>query len=74
MPRGCATLLQSQTAAHVRRLVSPLALRQFLLWLGSTNTATPEPEWKGYLLALALGTFSFVMTVVLHQQPWCALG
>ncbi len=57
---------------RVRRLVSPIVLRQFLLWLSSQGTTAPDPVWKGYLLAVAMGACAMGVTMVQHQQPWYA--
>ncbi len=54
-------------ASRSRRLVSPVVLRQYLLWLSDSSRAS----WQGYVLALALGGCGLCVAIIQHQQPWC---
>lgn len=56
-----------------RRLVSPFVLREYLRWLTSKGAEREgsKDEWKGFMLAVALGACSLLQALVNHQQPWC---
>ena len=51
----------------VVRLLSPLILRQLLLWLQASKAGDAPPVWQGWLLALALGSGGFFMSFLHHQ-------
>ncbi len=53
-----------------RRLVSPLVLRDFLLWLGTQGTDHAESLGRGFGLAVALGACAFLVGSIQHQQQW----
>jgi len=49
------------------RLVSPVVLRQFLLWLQAYGAGQNPIAWKGWGLAVLLGFGGFVMAILHHQ-------
>lgn len=62
------------TANHICttcRLLSPLALRQFLSWMTASHV-TPEsaPVWLGWCWAIAVAAGGVGMTLVHHQFFW----
>lgn len=55
---------------HAHRLLQPVILRQFLQWLSNYNAGTPDPEYQGWLLAVALGCCGLLFAVIHHQLFW----
>ncbi|PNW79864.1 hypothetical protein CHLRE_08g369740v5 [Chlamydomonas reinhardtii] len=64
-------------------LITPVLLRELLRWLqaavsphdGSSGADNIEhvpkpPEWKGWVLAVALGLCSMAMPMMLHHHKW----
>lgn len=52
------------------RLLSPLALRQFLRWISDYKNGEDPPQYQGWLLALALGAGGVLVAVLHHRLFW----
>lgn len=59
--------------SHMRRLLSPLLLRQLLLWLEGNKaygSSGGYPIGMGWLWAILLGTSGYLSTLTHHQAFW----
>jgi len=71
-PRLIANLLLILLEVGLR-LVAPVVLRAFLLWLEDYNQGRDPDPWRGWLLAVALGACSFGMACLHHQIFWIGM-
>jgi hypothetical protein len=54
------------------RLLGPLALREFLRWMQrDAADRASEPDWRGWMWALAVATAGLGMTIIHHVFFWC---
>ncbi len=59
-------------ALYERRVLSPLALRQFLQWLMNDSIST-LPEWQGWMWALCVSSGALALTLMHHQFFWVGM-
>lgn len=55
------------------RLLGPVILRQFLIWLQDYNDGNTNEQWQGWMLAVALGSTGLAMAILHHQLFWAGM-